>query len=234
MPGGMKVAAQGVHLDQRGQVAGVAEIVSEAALGQAGAGGRFDGDDARLALALHLAAHVGHRQAGKVRSAAGAGDDHVRLVAGQRHLLDGFQADDRLVQQHVIEHAAQRVLGVGVLGGHFHGLGDGDAQRAVGVRMRGENGAARLGLRAGAGGDRGAEGLHQRAAIGLLVVADAHHVDLAIQAEEGAGHGQRRAPLAGAGLGGEVLGAVLLVVIGLRDGGVRACASRPGCTPSYL
>ena len=73
---------------------------------------------------------------------------------------------------------------------------------------------------AGAGGDRGAEGLHQGAAVGLLVVADAHHEDLALQAEEGAGHGQRRAPLAGAGLGGEALGAVLLVVKGLRDGGV--------------
>ena len=67
----------------------------------------------------------------------------------------------------------------------------------------------------------GAEGLHQRAAIGLLVVADAHHVDLAIEAEKGAGHGERRTPLAGSGLGGEVLGAVHLVVIGLRQGGVQ-------------
>ena len=130
----MKVAAQGVHLDQRRQVAGIAEVVGEAALGEAGAGGRFDGHDARVALALELAAEVGHHEAGKVRSAAGAADDYVGLVAGQRHLLDGFQADDGLVQQHVIQHAAQRVLGVGILGGNFDGLGDGDAQRAVGCR----------------------------------------------------------------------------------------------------
>ena len=87
--------------------------------------------------------------------------------------------------------------------------------------MLGQNGAARLGLLARAGGHRCAEGLHQRAAIGLLVVAHAHHVDLAVQAEERAGHGQRRAPLPGAGLGGQVLGAFLLVVIGLRHGGVQ-------------
>ena len=36
-----------------------------------------------------------------------------------------------------------------------------------------------------------------------------------------AGEGERRAPLAGAGLGGDALHAFLLVVVGLRDGGVR-------------
>ena len=43
-------AAQRVHLDQRRQVAGVAEVVSESALGEARAGGRFDGHNARVAL----------------------------------------------------------------------------------------------------------------------------------------------------------------------------------------
>ena len=59
-----------------------------------------------------------------------------------------------------------------------------------------------------------------RAAVGLLVVADPHHVDLALQAEQLAGHRERRSPLAGAGLGGERRDALLLVVVGLRDGGV--------------
>ena len=85
----------------------------------------------------------------------------------------------------------------------------------------GQNGAARLGLHAGAGRNRCAEGLHQRAAIGLLVVAHAHHVDLAVQAEERAGHRQRRAPLPRAGLRGQVFGAFLLVVVSLRHGGVQ-------------
>ena len=71
--------------------------------------------------------------------------------------------------------------------------------------MLGQDGAAGVGLNAGAGGDRCAEGLHQGAAVGLLVVADAHHEDLAFEAEELAGHGERGAPLAGAGLRGEAL-----------------------------
>ena len=195
-----KGAAEGVHLDQRREMAGVAEVVSEAALGEAGAGGGLDGHDARVALALELAAQKGHHEAGKVRSAAGAADDDIGFVAGQRHLLDGFLADDGLVEQHVIQHAAERVLGVGVFGGHFDGLRDGDAERAVRVGMLGENGAAAVGGVAGAGDDRSAEGFNQGAAIGLLVVADAHHVDLALETEERAGHGQRGTPLAGAGL----------------------------------
>ena len=164
---------------------------------------------------------IRHRQSGKVRSAAGAGEDHVGLVVGQRHLLDGLEADDGLMQHDVVQYAAQRVLGVRVRGGDLDGLGDGDAQRAVGVGMLGQDCASGLGLHARAGGDGRAEDLHQGAAVGLLVVADAHHEDLALHSEEGAGHGQRRAPLARAGLGGEALGAVLFVIKRLRDGGVR-------------
>ena len=87
--------------------------------------------------------------------------------------------------------------------------------------MLSQNRPARLRRCAWAGDARSAEGLHQRAPVGLLVIADAHHVDLAIEAEKRAGHGQRRAPLAGSGLGGEVLGAILFVVVGLRQGGIQ-------------
>ena len=88
-------------------------------------------------------------------------------------------------------------------------------------RMLGQNRPARLRLVARAGGHRCSEGLHQRAPIGLLVVAHAHHVDLAFQAEERARHGQRRAPLPRARLRRQALGAFLLVVVGLRHRGVR-------------
>ena len=87
--------------------------------------------------------------------------------------------------------------------------------------MRGEDGAARFGLHAGARGHLGAEGFHQRAAIGLLVVAHAHHVNLAVEAEECAGHRKCRAPLSRSGLSGQMLGAFLLVVIGLRHSRVQ-------------
>ena len=73
----------------------------------------------------------------------------------------------------------------------------------------------------GRGGNGSAVGPHDLSAEGLLLVADLHHVDLAVQAQVGAGHGQSRAPLAGTGLGGNALEALLLGVIGLGDGAVE-------------
>ena len=54
-----------------------------------------------------------------------------------------------------------------------------------------------------------------------MLVADLYHVDLAVQAQIGAGHGERSAPLAGSGLGGDTLEALLLCVVRLCDGGVQ-------------
>ena len=47
--------------------------------------------------------------------------------------------------------------------------------------------AAGCRLAAGTGGDLRPKGLHQRFAIGLLVIADPHHKDFAFQAEGRAG-----------------------------------------------
>jgi len=67
----------------------------------------------------------------------------------------------------------------------------------------------------------GAPGLHHGAPVRFLVVGGADHPDLAVDGELRAGEGQRAAPLAGAGLGGEPLGAFGRVVERLRDRGVR-------------
>ena len=64
---------------------------------------------------------------------------------------------------------------------------------------------------------RGAPALHHRPPVGLLVVAGPDHVDHALQPEQAAGHRQRRAPLAGAGLGHQPLDPGLLVRVGLGD-----------------
>ena len=66
------------------------------------------------------------------------------------------------------------------------------------------------------GGDAGAVCLHHRTAVRLAVVGDAHHVHLAVDAQERAGHRQRAAPLSGAGLGGELRHPFLPVVERLR------------------
>ena len=71
-----------------------------------------------------------------------------------------------------------------------------------------------------------APGLHHRAPVGLLVVAGADHVDLALEPEERARERQRRAPLARAGLGDEVRDPGLRVLVGLRHGRVRLVRAR--------
>jgi len=67
--------------------------------------------------------------------------------------------------------------------------------------------------------------VHDHAAVGFLVVADADHVDGAIESEHAAGESQSAAPLTGAGFGGEAADALALVVVSLGDGGVGLMAA---------
>ena len=212
-------------MTKRRQMPGVAEVEGVAAARHRRAGRRLDRDDPHVALVAQLLAEEREGDAGEVRAAAGAADDDVRVGVGRLHLLDRLLADHRLVQQDVIEHAAQRVFGVVALGGDLDRLGDGDAEAAGRIRILRQDGAAGVGLVARAGDAGRAVGLHQRPAIGLLIVRDPDHVDLDLEAEQRAGEGERRAPLAGAGLGGELLHPRLLVVEGLRDGGVGLVAA---------
>ena len=108
-------------------MAGVAKVVGVLAARQARAGSRLHRDDARLGATAQAVADEGEGHASKVAAAAGAADQRVGPGVGHVHLLHRLQADDRLVQQHVVEHAAQRVLGVVALRGNFDRLTDGDA-----------------------------------------------------------------------------------------------------------
>ena len=197
----------------------------------AGAGRGLHGDDPDL-LAGQLVAHEGQGDAAEVAAAAGAADHDIRVGSGHVQLIQGLQPDHRLVQQHVVEHAAQRVLGVLAGGGVLHGLADRDAQAAQRVGVLGSDAPANGGILAGTGHHAGAPGLHHRAAIRLLLVADPHHVDLALQPEHLAGEGHRAAPLPGAGLGGDPVAARRLVVIGLGHGRVGLMA--PGGTDALV
>ena len=222
---GHEVVAERVHLDQRRHLGGVAEVVGIGAAGQARRGLGLDGDDAVGLAAAEGPAQPREGQAGEVRAAAGAADDHLRLLAGHLHLEDRLLADDRLMQEHEVEDRSQRVLRPGVGDRVLDGLADGDAQRTRVVGRLGQHLAAVLRVEARAGHDLGAVGLHEIAAVRLLVVARADHVDLDLEAEHGAGEGQRAAPLAGAGLGREPGHALGLVVVRLRQGRVGLVAA---------
>ena len=75
------------------------------------------------------------------------------------------------------------------------------------------------------GGHRRAVGPHDLPAEGLLLIGALDHIDLAVQPQIGAGHGQGGAPLAGARLGGDALESLLFGVVGLGDGAVELVAA---------
>ena len=216
-----KAVAQGVHARQRSDVAGVAEVVGVLAAGKRRAGRGLDRDDARVGLAGQLILHERRDQAAEVGAAARAADDDVRIFVQHLHRLLALQTDDRLVQQHLIEHRAEHITVALVRGRDLDRLGDRAAERAAGVRVVREDRAACLGGVRGRGRHVRAEGLHDRLAVGLLLIGYLYHVDLEVQPEVGARLGQRRAPLAGSGLGRQALEALLLGVVRLRDGRVE-------------
>ncbi len=170
--------------------------------------------------AVDLVLDEGKAHPREIAPAAGAADDHVGVLADLLELPLGLEADDRLVHENVIEHAPEGVAGVLARDGVLDGLADGDAEAAGAIGVLGEDVAPRLGAVAGAGDALRTPGLHHHPPVGLLVIADPHHVDAALQVEHPAGHGQRAAPLASARLRREPLDAVGLVVVGLGHGRV--------------
>jgi len=160
----------------------------------------------------------GQSQAAKVRAATHATDDDVRLYASHLQLLKSLLPDDRLMQQDVVQHATQSIVGRLAGESHLDRLADGHPQATGIVLLVGEHGTARGGLIAGAGGDGGTKHMHQGATAGLLLVADAHHEHLALDIEKVARHRQSAAPLACTGLCSQGLDALCLVVKGLGHG----------------
>ena len=125
------------------------------------------------------------------------------------------------MEQHLVQNASQHVAVAGVFRRRLHRLGNGAAQGAGGAGVLLENLPADFRLHGGRRGDGGAVGPHDLPAEGLLLVADLHHIDLAVQAQIGAGHGEGGAPLARSGLGGDAGEPLPLGVVRLGDGGIQ-------------
>jgi hypothetical protein len=118
-----EAVAERVHRHERRQARRVAEVVGVDALRERRAGRGLGRDEAGTGAAgAQLAPQPRERQAAEVRAAADAADDDVGLLAGQLHLGDRLLADDRLVQQDVVEHRPERVVGVRILRGDLDGL----------------------------------------------------------------------------------------------------------------
>src|SRR5206468_2589023 len=102
---------------------------------------------------------------------------------------------------------------------------DREAETARTLWILRQRGAAGIRVGAGARDDLRTPRLHEDPPVRLLVVRNADHVDLALEVEHPRGEGEGASPLTRAGLGGEALGALLLVVVRLRDRGVGLVAA---------
>ena len=126
---GHEGVAEGVHGQKGRRPRGVAEVVDIGPFRQGGAGGGLAGDHPQI-LAVYLVPDEGKGEAGEVAAAAHAPDHDVRVLAHPRHLLLGLEADDRLVHEHVVQHAAQGIPRVLRRDRVLDRLADGDAEAA--------------------------------------------------------------------------------------------------------
>ena len=216
-----EAAAERVHFRQRADHASIAEVIGEHAACEARAGGGFDGDEAVILFAAQLFPHEWGNQAAEVRAAAGPADDNVgrNTVFIKRDFR--FQTNDRLMEQDLIQDAAEHIAVAGGGRSHLDSFTDGAAEGAGRVGVLCENGAADVrGVRR-AGRDACAIGAHDLAAEGLLLIRALDHEDLQVKAQIRASHGKGCAPLPGARLGRNALEALLLGIVRLRDSGVQ-------------
>ena len=213
---GDEVCTHGVHLHERGGVGDVAEVVAEFSFCHGWAGGRFDGDNFGGAVAGDDFPDEGEGEAGQVGAATGAAEDVVGLFFAELlELEEGFFTDDGLVEHHVVEHGAQGVVGLVVAESYFDGFGDGHAEGSGGAREFFVHGAAGFGVHGGGAVAASSVEVHEHAAVGFGFVggADLPHLDVNI--EHGARIAEGGSPLTSTRLGGEVLNAFDLVVVGL-------------------
>ena len=220
-----EIASQGIHLRQRANHAGVAEVIGIHTPRQARAGSRFHGNDLIVRFSAQLLAHKRRDQSSQVGAAAGTTDNHVRLDPVLVQCGLGLQADHGLVQNHLIEYAPEDIAVAGGRNCHFDRFGDGAAERASGSRMCRQDLPPHLRGLGWGGYHRCAVGAHHLTAEGLLLIAHLDHVHLAVQAEIAAGHGKRGAPLARSGLCSDALQALLLCIISLGNGGIQLMAA---------
>ena len=223
---GYERVAERVHLHQWGHPHGVAEVVAVLALGEAGAGGRLDAADRRTHPPGQRLAQERECQTAEVGAATRAADEQVGHLVDLGELEQRLLADDRLVQQHVVQHAAERVAGVGVGDGHGDGLGDGDAEAARVVGVLGQQRAAVLRERRRTGVHRRAPHLHHRAPIRLLAIRRGDLPDLTRHLVLGGSERERAAPLPGARFRRQLPDAVEMVVVRLRHRGVGLVRAR--------
>jgi hypothetical protein len=115
------------------------------AFGEGRRSGRLDTPNNRRHPLQELLTNKRKRKPAEVGPAPRAANEKVGLFVDLRHLEEGLFADHGLMHQHMVEDAAEGVLGVGIGSRGFHRLGNSDAEAPGRVRILRANGATRIG-----------------------------------------------------------------------------------------
>ena len=218
--------AQRVHRQQRRHLGGVAEVVAVVAAGQRRAGGRLGGDDADVACRPASRARNGNARPAKLEPPP----TQPMRRPGRRppsRTAPRLLADHGLVQQDMVEHAAERVLRVVARRRRPRPPRRSRCRGCPAFRVRGQDRAARRSSPVGRARRRPpAPELDHRAAVRLLVVRGPHHVDLDSRPSSAPANASAEphwpAPVSVASR----VTPSCLVVVGLGDRGVRLVRSR--------
>jgi hypothetical protein len=99
---------------------------------------------------VDLVPHIREAYATKIAAATGAPQNHVRIHAYFFQLLLGFQPDNGLMQEHMIQNAPERIARLLIGNGIFNGLADGYTQTSRGIGIFSQYFFSRLSQVAGA------------------------------------------------------------------------------------
>ncbi len=163
----------------------------------------------------------GECHSGEVAAATKTAYHDIGIFAGHLHLLFSLKTDDSLMQRHMIENRAERILTVRRSHGKLHGFGYSRTERTLIVRVLRNNLSSGLGRHTRRGYNLSAISLHDGATVWLLMIRHLDHIHGQFKAEVTGGKRQSRTPLARTGLGGYIGHALLLAVVSLRYGGIQ-------------
>ena len=217
---------EGVHLGERANLTGIAEVIGVLTASEARAACRFHSENIVVGFATELFTNERANKATEVRTTACATDDEVGLHADLVESGLRFETDDGLVEEHLVQHGTENVAVTRLLHSGFNSFRNGAAKATRGARKFGVDLAADVGRHGRGRGDGCTVGAHHFAAERLLFVRNFHHVNLAVQSEEGAGHRKGGTPLACTRFSRHALEALLLSVVCLSDSGVELVRTR--------
>ena len=214
-------AAQGVHFSHRRDLARVAEVIFINTSCKGRTGCRFHSDDARISFAGQFVLHERRDEASQVGTAAGTSDDEVRVLVQLFHGDLGFQADDRLVKEHLVEHRAQHVAVSFVGHGYFYSFRNSASKASAVVRIFCQDLSACLRPVGWRCKDLCAKRLHDVLTERLLVIGNFDHVHLQVETKIGTCFGKCCSPLTCTGFCSHALKAFLFSVVSLCYCGVE-------------